>query len=124
MKYTGVPSLLIEAMSHDSPKSKAKLTNAELKQFRALAHKLHPVVTVAGSGLSDGVRAEFERALSDHELIKIKVAVGDRDLRDALVDELCVSAGAILVQRIGNTATLLRRSAKPDPRKSNLQRPL
>lgn len=120
MQYTGVPSLLIADMSHDSQ----KLNNAELRQYRAIAHKLSPIVTVAGAGLSDGVLAEFERALSDHELIKIKVAVGDREERNTLIDQLCSTAGAALVQRIGNTATLLRRNPKANPRKSNLQRTL
>ncbi len=99
-----------------------KLTNAQLKQYRALAHKLQPIVTIAGNGLSDSVLAEIDRALNDHELIKIKVVMGDRALRDALIAQLCPSARATLVQRIGNTATLLRRSSQPDPRKSNLQK--
>ena len=108
-------------MTNDSP---VKLTNAELKQYRALAHKLQAVVTIAGNGLSENVLAEIERALDDHELIKIKVAVGERELRDQLIDELRATAKAALVQRIGNTATLLRRAKKADPKKSNLQRTL
>jgi len=94
------------------------------RQLRAIGHRLKPVVTIAGSGLSEGVRAELERALDDHELIKVKIAVGDREARDALIGELLESHGAQLVQRIGNTALLLRRAAEPDPRKSNLLRPL
>jgi RNA-binding protein len=70
------------------------------------------------------VLAEVDRALGDHELIKIKIAVGDRDLRDALIEQLCQTTHAQLVQRIGNTATLLRRNPQADPRKSNLQRTL
>lgn len=120
MQYTGGSSLLIAAMSYDSK----KLSNSELKQYRAIAHKLNPVVTVAGNGLSANVLAEINRALDDHELVKIKVAVGDRDLRDELVASLCEQAGAHLVQRIGNTATLLRRNPQANPKKSNLQRPL
>lgn len=95
---------------------------AALRQYRAIAHQLNPIVTVAGAGLSDGVVGEVERALADHELIKIKVAVGDRDTRDQLIAKLCNQVGAQLVQRIGNTATLLRRSPEADPRKSNLHR--
>lgn len=98
------------------------LTNAELKQFRAIAHKLNPVVTIAGGGLSAGVLAELERALNDHELIKIKVSLGDRVARDDVITLLTNTLGCELVQRIGHTATLLRRNPEPDPRKSNLQR--
>ena len=37
------------------------------KRLRGIGHALHPVVTVAGNGLSDGVRAELERARSQLE---------------------------------------------------------
>jgi len=102
----------------------SSLKSAELKQLRAIAHKLNPVVTVAGKGLSDGVIAELNRALDDHELIKIKVSVGDRDVRDELIQQLAEQVDAALVQRIGNTATLLKRNPSADPKKSNLKRPL
>jgi RNA-binding protein len=98
------------------------LNNAQKKQYRAIAHKLNPVVTVAGAGLSEGVLGEIERALLDHELIKIKVQVGDREARDALITEACGRVSALLIQRIGNTATLLRFNTEADPKKSNLQR--
>ena len=92
----------------------------DTRQLRAIGHKLKPVVTIGGNGLSDAVRLELDRALDDHELIKVKLAVGDRSTRDAVLAELLDTAGAELVQRIGNMALLLRRSAEPDPRKSNL----
>jgi RNA-binding protein len=76
------------------------------RQLRAIGHRLKPIVTIAGNGLSEGVRAELERALSDHELIKIKLAVGDRETRDAVLDELLKAHGAELVQRVGNTALI------------------
>jgi len=94
----------------------------DTRQLRAIGHKLRPVVTIAGNGLSAAVRAELERALADHELIKIRLAVGDRETRDRLLAELLDSTAAELVQQIGNTALLLRRSADPDPKKSNLLR--
>ena len=92
------------------------------RQLRGIGHKLKPVVTVAGKGLSDAVLLELDRALRDHELIKIKLAVGSRETRDALLRELLARSAAELDQQIGNTALILRRSAEPDPRKSNLVR--
>jgi len=100
----------------NSPSSK------ELRQLRAQAHALRPIVTVAGKGLSPSVLEELERALNDHELIKVKVSVGDREQRDAAIASLCDHTGAYLVQRIGNIATVLRHNPTADPRKSNLQR--
>jgi len=97
-------------------------TSKELRQLRALAHKLRPVVTVAGKGLSDTVLEELDRALKDHELIKVKVAVGDREQRESVIAEVCERSSAVLVQRIGNIATLLRANPQADPKKSNLHR--
>ena len=48
------------------------------KQYRSLGHNLNPVVTVAGNGLSDAVLEELNRALDDHELIKVKLMIVDR----------------------------------------------
>ena len=97
-------------------------TSKELRQLRALAHKLRPVVTVAGKGLSSTVLEELDRALRDHELIKVKVAVGDREQRESVIAEVCERSSAVLVQRIGNIATLLRANPQADPKKSNLHR--
>ncbi len=102
----------------------SKKTNQDIKQLRAIGHKLHPVVTVAGNGLTESVLAELERALGDHELIKVKLAVGSREARSAVAQEICDRSGAELVQSIGNVVVILRRAANPDPRLSNLIRPL
>ena len=102
----------------------SKKGKLDVKQLRAIGHKLKPVVTVAGNGVSDGVITELDRALNDHELIKIKLAVGGREAKQAVTEELCERTGAEVVQSIGNVILVLRRTAQPDPRKSNLIRPL
>lgn len=100
----------------------SKTANQDIKQLRAIGHKLKPVVTVAGNGLTDSVMAELERALADHELIKIKLAVGSREARKEVTREICDRSGANLIQGIGNVLVIMRRSAQPDPRLSNLIR--
>ena len=102
----------------------SKTANQEIKQLRAIGHKLKPVVTIAGNGLNEGVMTELERALSDHELIKVKLAVGSREARTEITRDICDRSGAELIQGIGNVVLLFRRAAKPDPRLSNLIRPL
>ena len=97
-------------------------SSKELRQLRAQAHSLKPVVTVAGKGLAPSVVEELDRALNDHELIKVKLAVGDREQRESVLEELCSQSKAYLVQRVGNIATLLRTNPQADPRKSNLHR--
>jgi RNA-binding protein len=92
------------------------------KTLRTIAHSLSPVVTLAQKGLSENVSKELERALRDHELIKVKVLAGDRESRKALTQEICESTQAELVQSIGNVIVLFRAAEKPDPKLSNLQR--
>ena len=82
------------------------------------------MVTIAGKGLSETVSAELDRALTDHELIKVKIAVGSREARAALAEKICKQTGAEMVQSIGSVIVLLRRSAAPDPPLSNLIKPL
>lgn len=99
-----------------------KMSKRDHKQMRAIGHKLKPVVTVAGKGLTEAVLLEIERALTDHELIKIKLAVGEREARQALCQEIIASSGAELVQSVGNVVLILRRNAQPNPQLSNLLR--
>lgn len=98
------------------------ISQSDKKRFRAIAHHLKPVVTIAGKGLSANVITEINRALNDHELIKVKVNVGDRDERDNLISSLCKETGAQLVQAIGNVAVLYKQAAQPDPALSNVLR--
>jgi len=102
----------------------SKSAKQDITLLQAIGHKLRPVVTVAGKGLSDNVISEIERALKDHELIKIKLAVGDKAARTAVTDELCERTGSEVVQSIGNIVLVLRRTKNPDPGLSNLIRRL
>lgn len=92
------------------------------KQFRALGHNLKPIVTLADNGLSEGVRAELERALDDHELIKVKIAVAEREDRRTLLEALEALPGVELVQQVGKIALLYRSNPRPNPKLSNLLR--
>ena len=74
---------------------------------------MNPVVWIGQAGLSKAVLAELDLALEHHELLKVKIAAGDRDARDQIVAQLCESTGACLVQRIGNIALLYRPSKEP-----------
>jgi RNA-binding protein len=92
------------------------------KRLRGIGHALHPVVTVAGNGLSEAVCAELERALHDHELVKVKLAIADRTQRRETAAELCTRLRAELVQEIGKIVLVYRRNPEADPRLSNLHR--
>jgi RNA-binding protein len=92
------------------------------KRLRGIGHKLHPVVTVAGNGLSEALMAEAERALSDHELVKIRFAVDDREQRRTLIALFCDQTGARAVQQIGKVLLAYRPNLQSEARLSNLKR--
>lgn len=84
------------------------LSERQRRYLRGLAHGLNPVVLIGGAGLTDGVAAETERALHDHELIKVRVRGADRAQRDALLAELARRTASSLVHRIGHVGVLYR----------------
>lgn len=95
-----------------------RLSRSQTRYLRGLAHNLKPVVTVGNNGLTEAVAAELEIALSAHELVKLKLR-GERDERNAWIDEMLRRTGAVEVQRIGQTCCLYR----PHPRKPQLELP-
>lgn len=86
------------------------IDKSQIKQLKSLAHKLKPIVTVGQHGMKDSINDELSTAIDFHQLVKIKVNVGDRDVRDALIIELANTHQAQLIQKIGNTAVLYRRN--------------
>ena len=84
------------------------LNESQKKHLRGLGHALKPLIMVGDAGLSESLMAEFESTLTHHELLKVRVRVGDRKGRDAIIRELCERSGAVLVQRVGNMALLYR----------------
>ncbi|MGB0965068.1 MAG: YhbY family RNA-binding protein [Litorivicinus sp.] len=96
------------------------LSNAQRKQLRSIGHALNPVVMVADKGLSEGVMAELERALTDHELIKVRLRA-PREQRLEWQEQLTKTTRADLVQSIGQIVLLYRKNPQADPQKSNLQ---
>lgn len=92
------------------------------KQYRTIGHSLNPIVTVAGKGLTENIQLEVDRALEDHELIKVKFVVGDREVKKQLIKELCAITEATVVQEIGNIALIYRAALEPNPKLSNLLR--
>lgn len=97
------------------------LSNTDKKRFRQIGHHLNPIITIAEKGLSDNIRQEIERALKDHELIKIKL-VCNKEEKKQFSDTICADFGAECVQSIGHIILVYRAAKKPDPRLSNILR--
>jgi RNA-binding protein len=91
-----------------------KLNTQQRKHLRGLAHPLQPVVMIGQKGSSPAVAQELDSALSAHELVKVSIRVGDRELRDQALSELAQQTTSALVQRIGNVGVFYRaRKDKP-----------
>lgn len=100
----------------------AALSIQERKRLRQIGHALNPVVMLGGQGLTENVIEETNRALNDHELIKVKIAGEDREARIAAINEIAQVTGAEIVQTIGKIALLYKKAAKQNPKLSNLVR--
>ena len=91
------------------------LTARERAHLKARAHALEPVVHAGNSGVTETLVAEVDRALTAHELIKVKIAAGDRAERFAIGDEICVRTAATAVHRVGKVVILWRPRPADDP---------
>jgi RNA-binding protein len=86
-----------------------ELSEKQKKHLRRLAHPLNPIVMLGNAGLTDGVVNELDRALADHELVKVSARVGEREARNEALATLAARTSAHLVQRIGNVGVFYRR---------------
>lgn len=88
------------------------LSEHQKKYLRRLGHALHPIVLIGRQGLTANVTAELARALHDHELVKVRARVGDRDARDEVLAKLARSTDSALVHQIGNVGLFYRKNNK------------
>ena len=96
----------------DSTPSRPMLNAAEKKRLRQSAHALKPVVMIGQHGATGAVMAEIDRALTDHELIKVRYRGADRGTRRELFATIAGELEAELVNTIGAVGVLYR--ANPD----------
>ena len=82
------------------------LSGRQCRHLRGLAHPLRPLVHVGEDGISEGVVEALERALLDHELVKVRLHEPEskRSTARALAD----SSGAALCGLVGHTVILYR----------------
>ena len=90
-----------------------KLSGNQIRHLRGLAHHKRTSVIVGQSGLTEGVIKELNSALNAHELIKIKLPVGSRLDKQAMLNELCTSTRATSIQLIGRIGIIYRPGDPP-----------
>ncbi len=85
------------------------LTEKNKRELRGRGHALKPVVSIGNSGLSKAVLREIELSLEHHELMKIKIGGADREQRKIIIEKICDTFKAELVQAIGHIALIYRK---------------
>jgi RNA-binding protein len=93
-----------------------ELSGSDRRHLRSLAHGLDPVVQIGAAGVTPGVIAALDRALSDHELVKVRIA-RERDERRALADALADETRSAVAGLIGHVAVLYRPAREPERRR-------
>lgn len=83
-----------------------------IKQLATQVHKLKPVILIGSKGLTEAVQLEIDRALEDHELIKIRISGSEKTKREDLIQEICQAQRAILIKKIGHIIAIYRKRKK------------
>ena len=94
------------------------ITSSTKKKYQQIGHHLKPIVTVGNSGITGGVIDEMKRALHDHELIKVKLNIEKKSVREREVKDLSTALNAHLIQLIGKNALLYKKN--PNAKSSSL----
>ena len=84
------------------------LSKKQIKFLRAKCHDLKAVILLGQKGLTEEVLKELEIALLHHELVKIKLAVDDRELRAQMIAMICDKTDSQAIQSIGKTLSIYR----------------
>ena len=95
------------------------LTGAAARYLRALAHPLDPVVQIGKDGVTKELIAAVERALLDHELIKVKLAAEESMERKITAAKIASQTASEVAQVIGRILVLYR----PRPKKPTIKVP-
>ncbi len=84
------------------------LNSAQRQALKARAHSLRPVVLLGAAGLTEKVLREIDRALTAHQLVKIKAPNDDRAERTQIATEVAEKLSAANIQSIGKMIVLFR----------------
>ena len=84
------------------------MTGKDKRHLRALAHRLSPVVQIGQRGLTDAVVRQIDGALTDHELIKVRIGGESPADRDEVATQLAERTGCAVAGAVGRVLILYR----------------
>ena len=85
-----------------------ELSPKKLRDYRAKAHHIDPVVMIGNDGLTPSVLHEIDVNLLAHGLIKIRVFSDDREVRAGFLERIAEELDAAPVQHIGKLLVVYR----------------
>ena len=88
---------------------KNEMTSKTRAQLRSQAQSLSPVVMVGHEGITEGVIAALDAALTEHELVKVRFQDFKEMVRDLSV-QLSNKTSSVLVSTTGFTAVFYRKN--------------
>lgn len=98
------------------------LTSKQRAQLRKLANPLSATLHIGKEGVTEGVVAQLNVLLENHELVKGKVLESAMVTPKTVSEALCEETGADGVQIIGTKFVLYRQSSDKDKRKIILEK--
>jgi RNA-binding protein len=85
----------------------SSLTNAQIRDLKARAQLMKPMLKVGHDGLSTAFIAALDDMLKHHELVKVKFA-DFKEQKKELAPQLAEKTGSELIMRVGNVAVVYR----------------
>ena len=85
------------------------MTSKQRAALRSRAQSLSPVVMVGHDGITEGVIAALDQALTDHELVKVRFQ-DFKDMARDLAEELAQKTESTKIAVTGFTAVFYRRN--------------
>jgi RNA-binding protein len=92
--------------------TRRELDGKQRRHLRALGHHIKPVVVIGAEGSTSGVTAALDRALTRHELVKVRVLAKGGDDLDELAAGLASGTSSAHAQTLGRTLLFYRAHPK------------
>lgn len=98
----------------------AKLLGSDRRYLRSIAHHLQPVVHIGKTGVSTNLLAEIDRALEQHELIKVRF-LDFKEEKKTLSQTIATDTHSEMVGMVGHISMFYRQN--PDPERRHIDIP-
>ena len=101
--------------STPSPAAGERLSNARIRQLKAEAQRLRPVLHLGKAGATPAFIQSLDAALATHSLVKIKF-LDFKDTRHEVAEDLAVKTRSQLIWVVGHVAVFFRPMDPAPPR--------